>query len=356
MRYITLDRVIPGMKLAYDILDDSGRVLLGVHGKINHTYIDRLYQYGFHGIYIEDDFSEEIDINSPISPGLRKKGMECLKKMDIDGCRQVASGIVSEMLNDPNLSMNMQDIRSYDNYTYAHSMNVAILCCAMGIGYGLRASELGYITTAALLHDFGKLMIPSEILNKQGRLTPEEYNLIKSHPTMSYQAIKDRQDISAHIKVAVLYHHENVDGSGYPAGIPGEKQTIYTKILHVADVYDALTAARSYKEAYSSFEALEYLMGNCGTLFDLDCVILLEKYVPLFLKGTDVELSDGREAIIVENSGIHNLRPVVKLYSGHKLDLLEPQNLNITIVKSQGKKLGMSEKTEYSRRSMMMEG
>lgn len=355
MRYVTLDRVVPGMKLAYDIMDDDGRVLLGVHGKITATYIERLYAYGFRGIYIDDEFSEEVDINYPVSQRLRKKGIDCLKKMDIDGCRQVASGIVSEMLSNPNISLDMQDIRTYDNYTYAHSMNVAVLCTAMGMGYGLLTSELAYLATAALLHDFGKLTIPEEILNKQGRLTVEEYQLIKNHPVRSYEMIKDREDLSAHVKVAVLYHHENVDGTGYPRGLVGEKQTIYTKILHVADVYDALTASRSYKQAYSSFEALEYLMGNCGSLFDLDCVILLKRYVPLYLKGTEVELSDGREGIIVENSGIHNLRPVVKLMSGQKLNLLEPANMNITIVKSQGKALGMSESTEYNRRSMLLE-
>ncbi|MCR5273510.1 MAG: HD-GYP domain-containing protein [Lachnospiraceae bacterium] len=353
MRYVSLDRVVPGMELAYDVIDDNGRLLVGSKSKINYNYIERLYEFGFHGIYINDEFSEDIEINSPISQKLRRRGMDCLKKMDIDGCREVASSIVDEMLNNPDISIDMQDIRTFDNYTYAHSMNVAILCTAMGIGYGLLATELGYLATAALLHDFGKLMIPEEVLNKKGKLTPEEYKLVKSHPVMSYEAIKDREDLSAHIKVAVLYHHENVDGTGYPKGITGDKQTIYTKILHVADVYDALTASRSYKDAYSSYEALEYLMGNCGTMFDMDCVVLLEKYVPLFLKGTDIELSNGSQGIIIENSGMHNLRPVVKLYDGKKVDLLDPLNMNITITKSQGKALGISEANERGRRSMI---
>lgn len=166
------------------------------------------------------------------------------------------------------VSLDMTDLRTYDDYTYAHSVNVAVICCVIGVGMELSESELTQLATAALLHDLGKLSIPPEILNKPGRLTQEEYQIMKSHATLSYELIRERWDIPANVKTAVLYHHENVDGSGYPQGIDASQQSLFIRILHVADVYDALVSKRPYKEPYSPYEASEYLMGACGIMFD----------------------------------------------------------------------------------------
>jgi len=219
----------------------------------------------------------------------------------------------------------------------------------------MSGKELGYLVTAALLHDLGKLMIPEPILNKKGRLTAEEYSLMKSHAMMSYDAIRNREDLSAHIKVAVRHHHENVDGTGYPDGVTGDKLTIYAKILHVADVFDALTSKRPYKDAYSTYEALEYLMGNCGTQFDMGCVHLLMKYVPLYPKGTEVELSNGVVGVIYDNTGIHNMRPIIKTYNEEIVNLMDMDNLSLTIIKSQGKEIESIERAEQRRQDMVQE-
>jgi response regulator RpfG family c-di-GMP phosphodiesterase len=186
---------------------------------------------------------------------------------------------------------------------------------------------------AGLLHDLGKQVIPEEILHKPGRLTIEEYDVMKTHATLSYEMIKERWDISANVKSAVLYHHENVDGSGYPEGIEGDRQTIYTKILHVADVYDALISRRPYKNPYSPYEACEYLMGGGGIMFDSKVVEALLLYVPLYPKGTQVKLSDGREGIIVDNSGARNLRPIIRLLDGTTIDMQKHENFNLTILR-----------------------
>ena len=129
-----------------------------------------------------------------------------------------------------------------------------------------------------------------------------------------------------------MYHHENVDGSGYPQGVKGSEQSIFVRVLHVADVYDALTTKRPYKKTYSPYEAAEYLMGACGTMFDQQVVQVFVQYVPLYPKGTRVLLSDGRQALVFENAGIHNLRPILLMEDGDQLDLMENSNLNITIL------------------------
>lgn len=331
MRYIALCDVEPGMRLAYDLYDSFGRTLVGGNCELTTYYIDKLHEYGFDGIYIDDEISKGINVESVVLPQLRNEGLQCVREGDIDGCRRVAHQMVKDILERGVLSLDMTDLRIYDDYTYAHSVNVATICCVIGIGMEMKEENLTDLVTAALLHDLGKLQIPEEILNKPGRLTPEEYQVMKSHVTLSYELISERWDLSAQIKEAVFCHHENVDGSGYPNGTDGSGQTLFTKILHVADVYDALVSARPYKKPYCSYEACEYLMGGCGIMFEQKVVEVLLKFVPLYPKGTEVILSDGRRGIIYENSGIHNLRPMIRLMDGSMIDLMDKDTLHLTL-------------------------
>lgn len=215
--------------------------------------------------------------------------------------------------------------------------------------------DLNYLVTAALLHDLGKLAIPKEILNKPGRLTPDEYQLMKTHSTRSYQLLSKRWNISAHIKQTVLLHHENVDGSGYPQGLMGDEQSLSVRIVHVADVYDALTSRRPYKKPYSPYEAVEYLMGACGIMFDKNVVEVFMERVPLFPRGTEVNLSDGRKGLIYENKGPHNLRPVLNMPDGTKLDLMENKNLNVTILPPEYLDTVSPDSEEPGRKKMVQE-
>lgn len=355
MRYVTLREAKPGMRLAYDLYDSFGRTLVGSSCELTPTYIEKLYQYGFDGIYIEDRLSADIEVETVISPELRQKGLVCIRECDIDGCHNIARNMVEEIMERGTVSLDMTDLRTYDDYTYAHSVNVAVICCVIGVGMELSESELTQLATAALLHDLGKLSIPPEILNKPGRLTQEEYQIMKSHATLSYELIRERWDIPANVKTAVLYHHENVDGSGYPQGIDASQQSLFIRILHVADVYDALVSKRPYKEPYSPYEASEYLMGACGIMFDKKVVDTLLQYVPLYPKGTEIVLSDGRPGIIFENAGVHNLRPVIRLFDGELLDLTKPEHLHLTLSTNWENVCVPMEAMEESRKEMVRE-
>lgn len=353
MRYVTLKEAKPGMCLAYSLYDSYGRTLISENGVLTQTYIDKLIEYGFAGVYITDELSKDITIEPIISPELRTEGLACIRESNIDQCEKIASRIVEEILSKGTLSLDLTDLRSFDDYTYAHCVNVAVLCCVIGFGMKLNEKDLTDLVTAALLHDLGKLSIPSEILNKPGRLTQEEYQIMKSHALLSYEMIKERWDLSSQIKIAVLYHHENVDGSGYPEGIEGIEQTLFTRILHVADVYDALVSKRPYKTPYSPYEASEYLMGGSGIMFDRNVVATLLKYVPLYPKGKQVLLSDGRIGIIVENTGYHNLRPVIKFFDGTEIDLTARENLSITVKSAVGEEVGAMQESESERQKMI---
>lgn len=332
MRYIKIEDARPGMRLAYNMYDDDGHTLICSGSVLSKLYIKRLSDYGFDGVYITDELSEDIKIEPVITPELRAEGLVTVRESDIDGCKGVSKKIVEQILDRGILSLDLTDLRSFDGYTYAHSVNVAVIACVIGFGLHLENEELEQLVMAGLLHDLGKLVIPREILNKNARLTNEEYDIMKTHVQLSYEIIRERWDIPANVKTAVLYHHENIDGSGYPDGVDGEQTSLFTKILHTADVYDALVSKRPYKKPYSPYEACEYLMGGGGILFDPKIVEALMLCVPFYPKGTEVKLSDGRDGIIMENSGTRNLRPLLRLLDGTTLDLQEHENFNITIL------------------------
>lgn len=353
MRYVDMKQVTPGMRPAKTIFDSLGRVLVASNVLLNESAIQKLWEYGFEGIYIADELSKDIEIDYMISPALRSQGLTCVREQNIDECLNIARKIVEEILERETLMLDLTDLRSFDDYTYAHSVNVAVLCCVIGVGLELNETDLTNLVTAALIHDLGKMLIPSEILNKPGRLTPEEYEIMKTHSIKSYELIKDRYDISSQVKTAVRFHHENVDGSGYPDGLDASQQSIFIKILHVADVYDALTSKRPYKEPYSPYEACEYLMGGCSIMFDQHVVETFLRFVPLYAKGTTVSLSDGREGVIYENSGFHNLRPVIKLLDGTMLDLMELENLNLTVLTASKDRGFSPEEAEKDREKMV---
>ena len=356
MRYVSLKDAEPGMNLAYDLYDSYGRTLISSNAKLTRAYIAKLEKLGFDGVYIQDVLSQDIEIEPVITPELRAEGLASVRTQNIDKCQDVAKDIVEQIASKGKLSLDLTDLRTFDDYTYAHSVNVAVYSCVIGFGLKLEAEDLKNLVMASLLHDFGKMTIDAEIINKPERLSAEEFSIMKSHAERSYEMIKNRVGISAQIKQAVLYHHENEDGSGYPHGVDGSELSLYTKILHVADVYDALTSKRPYKRPYSPYEASEYLMGGCDIMFDKKVVEAFLRYVPLFPKGTAVRLSDGREAIIFDNTGNRNLRPILRTMDGRMLDLESPETLSITIVTSTDETAPVTENAENARRQMVNPG
>ncbi len=353
MRYLQIELAKPGMKLGHDVLDTQNRILVSQDAILTEQYISRLMELGVPAIYIDDEYSKGIDIQPPISPVLRSEGLTAVKSMNIDNCRLVAKRIVEEMLDNGFHSLDMQDLRTYDDYTFAHSVNVAIMSCTVGFGINLNQDQLVDLVFSALLHDLGKIDLPVEIINKPGPLTREEYTLVKTHPQKSYEMISDRLDISSMVKNAVLCHHENHDGSGYPNGLSEYNIALLARIIHVTDVYDALTSMRPYKEPYSPYAAIEVLQGGRGTQFDPVMVDAFLRYVPIYPKGTEVTLSDGRVAIVVENSGEHNERPIVRTKDLAEIDLASEEASELIITSPSAQDFSYLQSNEERRKQML---
>ena len=330
MRYVKAEHLQKGMVLVYTLYDNNEKVLLKANRKLTQNYINRIQQMDIMGLYVFED--DEITEHTPIvSEQTRLKAIKSLKRLNIDDCIYVANNIVEEIRESESMIVETINLSTYDNYTYTHSVNVDILAVVLGVACGLRDDELRKLSQAALLHDIGKTCVPIEILNKPGPLTEEEFAEVKKHPHYGYNMLKDNYDVSSVTRNAILSHHENEDGSGYPRALTSEHIHLFAKIIHIADVYDALVTKRVYKDAMNPADALEYLMGNAERLFDKELVATFMDYIAPYPLGVQVELSTGQKALVVKNNRAMLSRPIVRLDGGALVDLME--HLDITIIK-----------------------
>jgi len=221
----------------------------------------------------------------------------------------------------------MSHIKGDNDHTYAHSVNVAILCNTLGRWLKMKENEIKDLTIAALIHDIGKTKISPEILNKIDRLTEEEYDAVRQHAQLGYNII-DYSDLSDRIKQAVLLHHERNDGSGYPFGYTGQQIPDFAKIIAIADIYDAMTSSRSYHTKFSPFKVIQLFEQESAGYLDTKYLFIFLENIAHYYLGEEVLLSDGSKGKIVF---IHNespSRPIIK--SGDEMiDLMTTRNLSI---------------------------
>ena len=330
MRYVKSEHLEKGMVLVYTLYDSCENILLKANKKLTPMYIKRIQQMEIPGLYVFED--DEIETHAPIvSEKTRLNAIKSLKKLNIDECIFVANSIVEEIKENESIIIETMRISSYDNYTYTHSLNVDIYSVILGIALGYTDEELKKLSQAALLHDIGKTCLPVELLNKPGKLTPEEYAEVQMHCRFGYNLLKNNSDISSVTRNAILSHHENENGTGYPRNLAAEKIHKFAKVIHIADVYDALTTKRVYKDAMNPAEALEYIMSQADIQFNKDMVATFMQYIAPYPLGVTVELSNGKPALVVQTNREMLSRPKVRLFDGTIINLME--HLDITIVK-----------------------
>ena len=329
MRYCSLNNIPDGARVARTVFSVEGTVLLQANTYLSDFLINRLKTLGYSGIYILDKISEGITLRETLPIYLQLEALQSVASRNIDNCIFLSNKIVDELSNNSTIQTDLSAISNHDNYTYMHSVNVAMFCGVVGIKMNLSYEQVKDLISAALLHDIGKCNIPTSILNKPGELTDEEYAIIKQHPTTGYNMLQSNTDISSKLRIAVYAHHENIDGSGYPRGIKGDDIYILARIIHVCDVYDALISERAYKKALCPNEVVEFLLGNCSTMFDEKIVKIFLDNLVIFPNGSMVKLSTGDEAIVIDNYLGYPLRPLVRTMDGEEINLKEINNITI---------------------------
>ena len=318
----------PGMVVCEDVFDSKGRQIINKGTRLNKEIISKLEFFSVSEIPVDTEMDSVADLED-IIPVQETKRQLSLKETDVyknfvrdydaaldtirdmlnnvvRGTGKINSGValsaVQKILSNCSNSHQVLDIlhnlETSEEPTYHHSLKVAIISRMFGKWLNLPEEDVNHLTIAGIVHDIGKLVIPPAILNKAGKLTPEEYDIVKNHTLKGFAIIKD-QHIDFRAKEACVMHHERCDGSGYPFKVTIDRITPFGKILAISDVYDAMTSARAYRKGFCPFEVIQTFEQEGLYKYDsFYILIFLENIVSSYLHNR-VLLSDGREGEIV---------------------------------------------------------
>ena len=351
MRFIPSNCLRSDQVLAADLVLDKSRIMLRKGVSLNPALITKIRYMGFQGVYIDDDISRDIEVVNIISDELKYRARREIKSLFVsvehnmknktashmENLGSYITEMVDELLYNRHVMVNVVDIRTYDDYTFSHSINVAVLSIVIGTVLGMNRQTLNDLAMGALVHDIGKVFIDKKIINKTAKLTPEEFEEIKKHSMIGFNYICSNSKIPEDARYSVLMHHEQYNGSGYPSGLRGNEIHLFGRIICVADVYDALTSDRPYRRAMLPSDAIEYIMGGYNTHFEPRIVEAFTTKVAPYPVGTCVKLSTGVMGIVVKNYEFSCLRPKIRIIQNNKptnefIDLAHDRSvLNVTI-------------------------
>lgn len=354
MRRVPLEYIRAGHYNAKQLFAPNGQLLIGVDVELTQVYLDKLKEAGYRSLYIKDEYCES-EIEDVISPKLRYQMEDISKniskmainqnssrnvKENVSKCindfELIIDQIINDLTNDTEVVNNLMSISLYDDFTFKHSLNLMSIALVMGNELGMNMGQLKNLAMGSIFHDIGKIFIPKEILNKPGKLTEEEFALIKEHPRRGFEFMRDYTNLPAIVRIMALEHHEKYDGSGYPDNKVSKEINQMSKICAVCDVFEALVAERPYRGPVEMGHAREYIMGNGGTAFDIELVECFSRTINPYPKDTRVLLSDGREGIVTDVNVKFFTRPIVTIYceegkkvTPYKVDLMDNRNIVI---------------------------
>lgn len=351
-----------GMKIDQSIIDGTGRALIEKGALLDDFQIEYLRTKGISCIYIAEgevdpdelelqipQYTRDLIEKSKVPDKPKAKLSESVKKQVCVGVQNlfanpssenftessinVANQLMASVLADDAVAVDLGMLKVSDEYTFKHSVDVAAMSLVIGKNAGLSEAELKELSIAGLLHDVGKAKIPAEVLNKPGKLSDDEFALMKQHTLFGFQILKEKNSFSEGIMFGVLQHHEKMNGRGYPQRVDASKIHKYARIISVADVFDALVTQRPYKDPFTMYSATEMMMSMSEEL-DIDMMRVFLHTVILYPVDSIVTLCTGELAKVVENTPDYPLRPkVVGLKSGKLYDLAGDINCaNLIIV------------------------
>ena len=341
MIHIPIKKLKNGMITAQSIYNPLGASYLTKGMELSPTYIERLEKAGFDGVTVtsmdpklklappDDIVQEKTRISAIQNVATAFHSVEENGTFDPAPLQGISENILQDIIAQQQNLVQLTDIRLHDTYTFAHSVNVAILSSLLGVLLKLSREEQLKLTLGGLLHDIGKVTVPYEILTKAGHLSDDEWSVMQGHPEAGRQRLKKMFPNDTLLSTIALQHHEHIDGSGYPNHLKGEQIHRYGRIVAIADVYDALTSVRPYKRAYTPSVA-HRLMATCSPgHFDLELLKLFFDNVAIYPVGTILKTQEGH-AIVKKVEFGHTLTPVVCIFANREGKLLDaPHDLDL---------------------------
>lgn len=304
MRLVGVNQLIEGMVLAENVLDYSGRILLLEGVTLRKSIINRLKKRGIYAVHIVEKDRIGTELSLSREDAMEKmefafKEITLKKSVSSNAFCETITKLVNEIIDLTPVVAFVSEITNYDNYTSEHSFNVAVLSILTGFTLGMKRDDLIELGIGALLHDIGKMLIPQEILNKPGQLTPKEWDAVKKHPEQGYKLLENNKDITERTLSVIKEHHERINGTGYPYGLKKGQISLGGRITMIADTFDAMTSNRPYKRGVTPFEALQVIKSMSDLHYDRKVVDAFLKNIIPYPIGSAVKLSDGHIGVVV---------------------------------------------------------
>lgn len=356
MQTVKTTQLQEGMITAAPVMTKKGLLIVDEGITLTNASIARIAFYDVNCIEIEDyETPQEETADHSTEPTYSQRITSSREFQDFQTDHSAAAGLLKEaissvissgeepkpdslcqitepLLNKTKSSIELFDflhnMRANDDSVYAHSINVALISNMLGRWLKMSEENLTILTAAALLHDIGKTKIPSEILNKPGRYTDEEFDLVRRHPSFGYDILLPFEQLDPRIKNAALMHHERCDGHGYPGGMKFHDIDDFSQIIAIADVYDAMTAARSYRAPLCPFQVIADFELEGLQKFNPKFILIFLERIAYTYQNNRVLLTDGRSANIIMLNKQFLSRPIVGVSTG-TIDLSKTPDLRI---------------------------
>lgn len=322
MLRLAADRLTPGMILARNVYAESGSLLLSANMALDGQRITRLVNMGVENVFVRHPFCD-IEPEEIIHERTRVEAFRFTRRafdrfcqaqsVQVPGLRAVVRKIIEDALDHRDLLIQLSAIRGHDDYTFAHSLNVCVLSVMTGVKMRLPERQLVELAMGALLHDLGKTLVPHAILTKPGPLTAAEWDKVRRHGEDAFHILRRQWGLPLAVAHIAHQHHENFDGSGYPRGLAGDAIHSYARIVAVADIFDAVTSDRPYRQAFLPHDAYEIILGSRGVKLDPETVDIFVDNVAMYPVGSTVVLDSGEIGVVVKVFPKLSTRPIVKI-------------------------------------------
>ena len=255
--------------------------------------------------------------------------------VDGEGARRVVQEITDSLNRNGSALISLARLKTADDYTYLHSVAVCAMMLALARQLGLDEENIRAAGIAGLLHDMGKALLPMHLLNKPGKLTAAEFEIVKSHPQRGHRLLsKDGTATDMTLDVC-LHHHEKIDGSGYPEGLKGDAISLYAKMGAVCDVYDAITSNRPYKAGWDPAESMRMMGQWVGVHFESTVFQAFVKSLGIYPVGSLVRLASGRLGVVMDQTSASLTMPVVKVFfDSQTLQRITPAMVDLSMAAS----------------------